>query len=261
MAAYTVEDIELIRAKSGISYQEAVSLLDYHNGNVARALVDLERNGRIKAQAARPNTAANSQKKTSGRSGIAELVSKLYRARFKITKDSTTVVNLSALFGIAALIFSPHMVIAGAIASLVLGYKFAFEKDDAEFRGENLERMVRSAADNVRNSVSDFARGFQEGAQPGSKSASGQAHPYAPSGTANTAENNAANAGGSFYTSHNAASYRASVPTINVPDVNAPKAPTAPTVPTINIPVQVEGQDGSVTVQGDSEGFTSATID
>lgn len=36
MASYTIEDIELIRRKSGISYQEAVSLLDYHNGNVAR---------------------------------------------------------------------------------------------------------------------------------------------------------------------------------------------------------------------------------
>ena len=48
MAAYTIEDIELIRRKSGISYQEAVALLDYHNGNVARALVDLERNGRLK---------------------------------------------------------------------------------------------------------------------------------------------------------------------------------------------------------------------
>ena len=258
MAAYTVEDIELIRAKSGISYQEAVSLLDYHNGNVARALVDLERNGRIKAQADRPDATAGAQKKTSGRSGVADLVSKLYRARLKITKDNTTVVNLSALFGIAALIFSPHMVIAGAIASLVLGYKFAFVKDDAEFRGENLERMVRSAADNVRNSVSDFARGFQEGAQPGSKGTAAQAHPYAPSGTAHAGATAADKQEGSFYASHNAASYRASVPTINVPHVNVPNTPTAPT---INIPVQVEGQDGSVTVQGDSEGFTSATID
>ena len=49
MASYTIEDIELIRKKSGISYQEAVALLDYHNGNVARALIDLERNGRIQS--------------------------------------------------------------------------------------------------------------------------------------------------------------------------------------------------------------------
>lgn len=240
MASYTVEDIELIRAKSGISYQEAVSLLDYHNGNVARALVDLERNGRIKAQAARPNN-AGSQKKSTGRSGVAEWVSKLYRARLKITKDSTTVVNLSALFGIAALIFSPHMVIAGGLASLVLGYKFAFVKDDADFRGENLERMVRSAADNVRSSVSDFARGFQNGAQQtsGSRNAG---HPYAANDAVGENAEQAGKPESSFYATHNAASYRASVPTINVP-------------------VQVEGQDGSVTVQGDTEGFTSATID
>ena len=48
MERYTIQDIEFIRRKSGISYQEAVALLDYHNGNVTRALVDLERNGRIK---------------------------------------------------------------------------------------------------------------------------------------------------------------------------------------------------------------------
>ena len=52
MERYTIEDIEFIRRKSGISYQEAVALLDYHNGNVARALVDLERNGRIKPESA-----------------------------------------------------------------------------------------------------------------------------------------------------------------------------------------------------------------
>ena len=53
MERYTIQDIEFIRRKSGISYQEAVALLDYHNGNVTRALVDLERNGRIKPESDR----------------------------------------------------------------------------------------------------------------------------------------------------------------------------------------------------------------
>ena len=48
MEPYTIEDIELLRQKSGISYQEAVALLDYHNGSVARALIDLEKHGRLK---------------------------------------------------------------------------------------------------------------------------------------------------------------------------------------------------------------------
>ena len=48
MAKYTFEDIEILRQKSGISYEEAVNLLEYHNGSLARALVDLEKNGRLK---------------------------------------------------------------------------------------------------------------------------------------------------------------------------------------------------------------------
>ena len=47
MATYSMEDIELIRRKSGITYEEAVSMLDYHNGDVARVLIDLEKNGRL----------------------------------------------------------------------------------------------------------------------------------------------------------------------------------------------------------------------
>ena len=50
MDTYTIEDIELLRKKSGLSYQEAVALLDYHNGSLARALIDLEKSGRLKEE-------------------------------------------------------------------------------------------------------------------------------------------------------------------------------------------------------------------
>jgi len=239
MAAYTIEDIELIRRKSGISYQEAVSLLDYHNGNVARALVDLERNGRINPEAAqtqRPAASAGTASTSSssghaGKSGFVNLMTKLYRARLKISKDETPVVNVSALFSLLGLIIAPHLVIVGAIASLVLGYKFAFTKNDPEFAGENLERMVRNAADNVKASVGDIARGFQDGAngEPAA-SAAAESQPAAEQ-----------------------KSYYAARPTAT--------ASYRPDVPTLNVPVQVESSDGSVTVEGDNEGYTSATIE
>lgn len=242
MAAYTIEDIELIRRKSGVSYQEAVALLDYHNGNVARALVDLERNGRIQPEAAqtayKPSdnaSSASAGSKSGVKNGLIDLLGKLYRARIKVSKEETPVLNVSALAGVAAVIFAPHMVIAGAIASMVLGYKFSFTKNDPAFMGENLERMVRSAADNVRNSVNDFARGFQSGA--GNQNAGG--HPYAAD-SQNAAER-------SYY------SAKPSAPTAS--------AAYSASAPTLNVPVQVESQDGSVTVEGDDEGYTSATIE
>ena len=254
MAAYTIEDIELIRRKSGITYQEAVSLLDYHNGNVARALVDLERNGRIQSGASReyasekraqsstasaasaasastPKRPAAAAPKGEKDKGFVAFLSKLYRIRLKLHKDQTPIINLSLLFTLLGLLIAPHVFIIGAIFSLVLGYRFSYSSNDPEFVGDNLERMVKNAAENVKSSVSDFAKGFQDGA--GKNTAAAQ-EPV----DIDYAER-------SYYASRPStatASYRADVPTINVP-------------------VQVESQEGSVTIQGDDEGFASATIE
>ena len=85
MAKYTFEDIEILRQKSGISYEEAVNLLEYHNGSLARALVDLEKNGRLK-------TGPASGDAGKGAKGVFTF---LYRLRLRVRKDEAVVVNLS----------------------------------------------------------------------------------------------------------------------------------------------------------------------
>ena len=229
MAAYTIEDIELIRRKSGISYQEAVALLDYHNGNVARALVDLERNGRIKTGAEAPKKKNSIHMEADikiNKSTVMDLIHKCYRARVKIRRDETVILNVSALFAALSLLIGPHVVIIGAIICLVLGYKFSFDKHDHAFDGENLEKTVRSAAENVKHSVNDFTRSFQTTGAGSAEQASAQPETER-----------------SYYTAaHSDASYK-------------------PNCPTINVPVQVESQDGNVTVKADEDGYTSATIE
>ncbi len=235
MASYTIEDIELIRRKSGISYQEAVALLDYHNGNVARALVDLERNGRLDPKANQKQQqaekrAASSAGKSSGsaKNLLLELLTKAYRARIKIRKEDTLILNVSVLFALLSILISPHLVIIGAIVCLVLGYRFGFEKNDKAFAGENLEKMVRSAADNVKASVSDFTKGFQNTGEPKAESAE-----EAPR---------------SYYAAH--------------AEQPVPPRPTyRASAPTLNVPVQVESQDGKITLENDDEGYSSATVE
>ena len=231
MASYTIEDIELIRRKSGISYQEAVALLDYHNGNVARALVDLERNVRIKPEKAQQKTHAESN-------DISKFFGKLYRFRLKVKKDNAIIVNLSLLFGILALIVSPHLVLIGLILALILGYRISFDKKDPAFVGANLEKMVRNAGENVRESVSDFTRGFQEDhAEEAPKAEKKAAEQPASRGSER-----------SYYASNPAsATYHAANPMADVP--------------TIQVPVQVESQDGSVRTESDKDGYNSATVE
>lgn len=230
MAAYTIEDIELIRRKSGISYQEAVALLDYHNGNVARALVDLERNGRIKEGSEAPKQKvpfSSAAGKGNGKSAVMNLLHKCFRARLKVRREDTPILNVSSLFVALSLLISPHLVVVGAILAMVLGYRITFETDHA-FDGENLERTVRNAAENVKSSVSDFTRGFQS-AMNEEKAAD------------STAEKTAGER--SYYTA------------------NRPEPTYRPSYPTMNVPVQVESQDGNVTIESDSEGYSSATVE
>ena len=226
MASYTIEDIELIRRKSGISYQEAVSLLDYHNGNVARALVDLERNGRLKPDAAAQDAPKSAEKKAS--TGFMHFINKLYRARVKVARQSIPILNISLLFTLVAALISPHLLILSAILILLLGYRVSFDKDDADFAGENMDRMVKNAASNVRSTVDEFARGFQAGMNGQSESSEKKAE-------VDSADNR------SYYAASAAKSEYHSCPTINVP-------------------VQVPSQDGNVTVEDDTDGFNSATI-
>ena len=243
MASYTIEDIELIRKKSGISYQEAVALLDYHNGNVARALVDLERNGRIKPETA--ETTRNAQYTTDNKKGFSNLMSKLYQFRLKVKKGPVTILNISLLFSILALLISPHLVVIGAIMMLVLGYHVSFDKRDPDFASDNLERMVRNAGENVKETVSDFTRGFEEAFSD--KQSAREAAPAAPEKAPEAPA--APQPERSYYTSNPAA--------VNQPPMYDPAA----SVPTIQVPVQVESQDGSVHLDNEGDGYHSATIE
>lgn len=234
MERYTIEDIELIRRKSGISYQEAVALLDYHNGNVARALVDLERNGRIKPEGAqRPP-----ERPHRARGGFSNFMTRLYQCRLKVKKGDIIILNLSLLFSLVALLISPHLVLLGLVLCLILGYHIGVEKRDPAFATENLERMVKNAAQNVKSSVGDIARSFTE--------ATSEEKPVEPRTPEAPDAPEAPQAKRSFYQSN-------------------PAATTAPVdytgrAPVLQVPVQVESQDGRVEFSEDKDGFGNATI-
>jgi hypothetical protein len=151
MAQYTVEDIEILRQKSGISYEEAINLLEYHNGSLARSLVDLEKNGRLRDADAQTRHAKNGRQRHHG-------LNSLYRLRFKVYKDSIPVVNLSVLFIIFAILVASWLVIFSAIAALIMGYRFNVERDDKAFGEETLEQMMKKAGNNVKGTVFTIVR-------------------------------------------------------------------------------------------------------
>lgn len=170
MAQYTIEDIEILRQKSGISYEEAVNLLEYHNGSLARALVDLEKNGRIRDAKSAAGT---------HRRGGHRFFNTMFRIRFRLTKGSIPIVNLSVLFMILMLLIAPQAVVIGAVMALVLGYRFSIERNSESFTEESLEDMLKHAGTNVRNTVFTIAKDLGATSQ-GKPEAGADAQPSAP---------------------------------------------------------------------------------
>lgn len=165
MANYTIDDIEILRKKSGITYEEAVNLLEYHNGSLARSLVDLERNGRLNENG--PTTRAATNGSSGGHAGLKKLFNTLYRTRLMVRNKTVVVANLSIIFMLVALLIAPHIAIIGLIASLVLGYRISIDRKSQAFANETFDSVVSTAKSNVQNTVQSFSRSFtQEGTQP-----------------------------------------------------------------------------------------------
>jgi len=167
MAKYSMEDVEILRQKAGLSYEEAVNLLEYHNGSLARAMMDLEKNGRMNGKS----------KSADGHKGAKGVFHFLYRLRLVVRRKEVTVVNLSALFLLLVVSTAPHICVIGLIAALVLGYRFTIDRDSKAFSDETFDDMVKNAKSNMHQ----FAHQFSEKAnEPSPEPPRSEA---APSGT------------------------------------------------------------------------------
>ena len=274
MEPYTIEDIELLRQKSGMSYQEAVALLDYHSGSLARALIDLEKHGRLKENSTEKEgkeKMSGNEKKSETKEKALNFLQKLYRSRVKIRKGDTNIFNVSILFAGLCLLLAPHMTIAGIIVSMILGYQFSFSGMDPDFASENLEKMVRSAAQNAKSSVSSVVQTISAETKDRTKKAPVQTADSHSESAAEKKEASSARTGhddtaeaaenirqqakeleetmDSFFDNH---------PSAN--KFNSAYSAAASSVPTIQVPVQTETRDGDVTTEDDQDGYSSVTI-
>ena len=255
MATYSMEDIELIRRKSGITYEEAVSMLDYHNGDVARVLIDLEKNGRLHevntSTTRAPETQMNGNKK-GGK--FMNFIQKMLRTRIKVRKGDTVIINLSVLFMAgAAILMGPHRAFGiaafGLILGLLMGYQINIDNNDEGFTQEKVEKIVRNAADNVKKTVNGISREINTAVEEGKKKAEA-AKAAAPAAEPVKTETVKAE----------------TVKAEPVKDMNAEilqemdRQLNGPDVPTIQVPLRSESTDGNVEVVEEGNGYHTATI-
>lgn len=89
------------------------------------------------------------------------IFTKLYRTRCMVTKGDTTILNLSALFTLVAVLTAPWVAVVFVICGLVLGYRFHIRKHDAAF-DESIDAVVKNAASNVQSTVQNVTKSFSD---------------------------------------------------------------------------------------------------
>lgn len=109
---YTVEDVETLRQKGGVSYEEAIRLLDKYDGDLASALIELEKTGRI------GKDGVDAEK-------IGAFVTKWWnkglQSRVLIERKKMTLVDLPVTVMVLMVLCAPRAMLVGAVLLLVLG--------------------------------------------------------------------------------------------------------------------------------------------
>ncbi|MCL2812388.1 MAG: hypothetical protein FWD25_10960 [Clostridia bacterium] len=178
MAKYTVEQIDYLREKASITYEEALETLERFEGDLARCLVDLERRGRIKPP--RKQGATGSQYRFEYRydqnakgydRGYArpprgkafvldhEMVKQALFSRIVVRKGDRVVADLPVAYLIFAVFMAPHLMFSSLLLIFLLGYRVKWErKPEKPNRANDIFAFVDKTAEHIRRTADSFAR-------------------------------------------------------------------------------------------------------
>ena len=148
----TLEKIELVKDRTGVSYKEAKEALEAAEGSVVDAIIAIEETVNIKPG----NKASDFADETVSK--LKELVKKGNVTKISVKKDEETIVNIPLNVGIVGTIVAPWGVIAAAVAAFGFKCKIELTKDDGTVidisdRAENLASDVKEKGSAVVDEV------------------------------------------------------------------------------------------------------------
>jgi hypothetical protein len=184
------EQVQKLREYANISYEEAKKALEEANGDMLEAIINLEKQGRIKA----PETGGyyNSQhekkangdscrrnsweKKTAHTNGssFGDHVSAFFKwcgkvihkgniNSFEVTKDGKRILTLPVTALVLMLVFAFWLVVLLLVLGLFFGYQYRFrgpdlEKPEVNRAMENVSRATTKAVDSMVNAVDQITK-------------------------------------------------------------------------------------------------------
>lgn len=145
----TLEQIDELKKRANVSFEDARMALQECNGDLVEALVYLEKNGKI-------NSTNSSEQKESLGDKFKTLLDKGNNTRFIIWKKDKTILNLSVTISIIIAVLAFHVSIIGLVVALIFGYRFKFEKKNGE------DMKVNETLDKMHDDIDNIKRKFTD---------------------------------------------------------------------------------------------------
>ncbi len=156
----TLEKIELVKDRTGVTYKEAKEALEAADGNVVDAIVSIEdkTDGQTSSQKI-------SEKGNEIIDKIKEVVNRGNAARIIISKDGDKLMNLPLNAGVIGAIVAPWGIILGVAASFGFNCKIEVVKTDGTVvditdKAGNLYEQAKEKGTEVYEQVRDNAPDF-----------------------------------------------------------------------------------------------------
>lgn len=150
----TLEKIELVKDRTGVSYAEAKEALEKSGGSVVDAIIMIEEQIDIS-----PKTKAGDQASQIVEK-IKELVKKGNVSKILIKKDSEIIMNIPVNVGLIGIIFVPWVTLVSVIAALGTKCSIELVKDNGEI--VNLSGRAAETFDDMKTNCSVITDDLKE---------------------------------------------------------------------------------------------------
>ena len=150
----TLEKIELVRDRTGVTYKEAKEALEAANGNVVDAIIAIEET----IDCSDKNCTKAKKDALIGR--MKEMFDKGNVSRIVVSRDDNTFLNIPLNVGIVGTVIAPWGMIAGVVAALGFRCKIEFVKDDGSVI--DLSEKANDFYDTAKEKGTDFYADMKE---------------------------------------------------------------------------------------------------
>ena len=151
----TLEKVDQVRERTGVTYAEAKNALEVANGDVLEAIIYIEN---IKEADAKENSKLDAESIDEFKKWLKDLINKGNITRIRISKDEKEIVDVPVNAGIAAgviaVIFPPVLAFI-VIAGVVTQIKIEITKADGTV--EVVNKYISKAVDDIKDAASDVA--------------------------------------------------------------------------------------------------------